>query len=149
MMNEVFFFACRVLVAGRNRSNLLSLDKGGERREEVNIFEEVLSSLGPVIDISLGEKYSLVLTKRQEIWRVGGEQRDILKIQLSSKPNFKIQSLVASSYLALFTTEDGTIYSFDRKQEKVKMMDLKSFGELTKKPVKMVAARNNVLLHFQ
>ena len=59
---------------------MLALDVDGSMRHEVDRFQMVLESLGPVLNISLGEKYSVVLTK-SEHQRVGGDGRELVKIE--------------------------------------------------------------------
>ena len=78
----------------------------------MDIFQVVLESVGPVVDISLGEKYSVVLTKSGDIWRVGGDGRELVKIEFPIGREFNISHVAACESLALFATKDGNVFFF-------------------------------------
>ena len=128
---------------------MLALDTDGSIREEVDIFQVVLESVGPVVDISLGEKYSVVLTKSGDIWRVGGDGRELVKIEFPIGREFNISFVAACESLALFATKDGNVFSFGQKLGETSLIELGGVEEAVKKPVKMIKSKDTVLVHFQ
>ena len=138
----------RLMVAGSNTSNRLGLDSPGHTVERSSLLTP-LPSLGPVLSLSIGENYSLVLSRSREVWRLGGEGRAVTRLDLGLDNVGLVVAL--SSYGALLTSQ-GHLYTFGyRKVNKTRI----SFGEerernKQKQPLKMI--KNNkgtCLLHFQ
>jgi hypothetical protein len=96
---------------------MLALDMDGSIREEVDMFQVVLELVGPVVDISLGEKYSVVLTRSGDIWRVGGDGRELVKIEFPIGSEYNICLMADCESLALFATKDGNvmIYEYNKR----------------------------------
>ena len=139
-------------MTGRNKFNLLGLDKGGGKIEETNKFQVTLLSLGPVQYLSQGEKYSLLLTKAGEVWKVGGESREITKIVFPVSPKYKIELVAACDSLALFALEDGQIFSLSKREfnwANAELVDLKGLPETQKKPIKMETSKDLAVIHIQ
>ena len=136
-------------MAGRNKQNLIALDAEGSRREEVDTFQTVLEYIGPVVDVSLGEKYSLVLTKSGEIWRLGGEGREVIKVSIPAEKEYSICFLAACDSMAVFAAKDGKVYSLGQKQSGAGMKELEGVDETTKKPVKIIKSKDTFVIHFQ
>ena len=139
----------RIMTAGKNKQNLLGLDKEGSRKEEVDTFQTVLETLAPVADISLGDQYSVVLTKSGDIWRIGGEGRVVIKIEIPTSKSYNIGFVAACESLAFFATSDGNVFSFGEKQGNTKLVEFEEMKEKAKKPHKMVKTKDTVVIHFK
>ena len=139
----------RLMVAGNNRNNRLGLDTSGHTLDQSSILTP-LTSLGPVLDISIGETCSLVVTRgSRDVWRLGGEARTVTKLDLGLDNVGLVVALPTSGALL---TSQGQLYSFGyRKCNKTRLaFDEERERNKQKQPLKLI--KNNkgtCLLHFQ
>ena len=108
----------RLMVAGSNNNNRLGLDTPGHTVENSSLLTPLLS-LGPVLNLSIGESCSLVLSRSREVWRLGGEGRAVTRLDLGLDSVGLVVALPTSG--ALLTTQ-GHLYTFGyRKSNKTRI----------------------------
>jgi hypothetical protein len=86
------------------------------------------------VDISLGEKYSVVLINLGDIWRVGRDGRELVKIEILIGREYNISFVVDCESLALFATKDENMFSFWQKLGETILIELGRVNEAVKKP---------------
>ena len=138
----------RLMVAGSNNNNRLGLDTPGHTVENSSLLTPLLS-LGPVLNLSIGESCSLVLSRSREVWRLGGEGRAVTRLDLGLDSVGLVVALPTSG--ALLTTQ-GHLYTFGYRKSNKTRINIEEERERNKQKIPLKFIKNNkgtCLLHFQ
>ena len=97
-------------MTGDNVSNRLGLDTDtGPPVSRVNVFRPVLGHIGPVLTMDIGNAVSLVLTRSGELWRLGGDNRTCVKLDLG----LEVCLVSALAHMGLVVTPGGEVVTGD------------------------------------
>ena len=77
---------------------------------------QAVAGLGAVRAVSLGGRSSLVLTRRGEVWRLGGEARTVTRLDLGLGPGTSVSLVAALATTGLVVTSTGSLYSVSYKR---------------------------------
>ena len=103
----------RLMVTGDNVSNRLGLDtETGPPVSGVTVFRPVLSHIGPVLAMDIGNAVSLVLTRSGEVWRLGGDNRTCVRLDLG----LCVCLVSALAHTGLVVTPGGELYTLTYKR---------------------------------
>ena len=136
----------RLAVTGSNGHNRLGLDSAGHTVERTNTMTPV-SGLGPVLNISIGTGCSLVVTRAREVVRLGGEGRNVTKVELGLE---NVALVAALPSLGVLLTREGEFFSFSYKKYNKTKLAFDEERKKQKQPLKLI--KNNqgtCVLHFQ
>ena len=97
----------RLLVAGRNRGNMLALDTEKTKVKHSDQFLGVMEEAEPVEEVGLSESTMVLLTRAGQLFVLGGESRMPTKLNLSS-PGRPILVAASSAYLFV-AMEEGPV----------------------------------------
>ena len=97
----------RLLVAGRNRGNMLALDTEKTKVKHSDQFLGVMEEAEPVEEVGLSESAMVLLTRAGQLFVLGGESRMPTKLNLSS-PGRPVLVAASSAYL-LVAMEEGPV----------------------------------------
>ena len=97
----------RLLVAGRNRGNMLGLDNEKSKVKQSDQFLGVMEEAEPVEEVGLSEVAMVLLTRAGQLFVLGGESRVPTKLNLSSPG--KPVLVAASSTDFLVAMEEGPV----------------------------------------
>ena len=102
----------RLLVAGRNRGNMLGLDNEKSKVKQSDQFLGVMEEAEPVEEVGLSEVAMVLLTRAGQVFVLGGESRVPTKLNLSSPG--KPVLVAASSTDFLVAMEEGPVIQVQR-----------------------------------
>ena len=102
----------RLLVAGRNRGNMLGLDNEKSKVKQSDQFLGVMEEAEPVEEVGLSEVAMVLLTRAGQLFVLGGESRVPTKLNLSSPG--KPVLVAASSTDFLVAMEEGPVIQVQR-----------------------------------
>ena len=101
----------RLLVAGRNRGNMLGLDNEKSKVKQSDQFLGVMEE--PVEEVGLSEVAMVLLTRAGQLFVLGGESRVPTKLNLSSPG--KPVLVAASSTDFLVAMEEGPVIQVQKR----------------------------------
>ena len=137
----------RLMVAGDNVSNRLGLDtETGPPVTRADVFRPVLSHVGPILDIDIGLAVSLVLTRSGEVWRLGGDSRTCVRLELG----LEVSLVSALAHTGLVVTPGGELYTVTYKRGSKTRVEVEA--EVTSKMRPIRLEKNNeslCLVHYQ
>ena len=96
-----------VLVAGRNRGNMLGLDTEDTKVKQSDQFQRVMEEAEPVEEVGLSDLSMVLLTKAGHVWTLGGESRMPKRLNLSS-PGRPILVAASAAYI-IVAMEEGSV----------------------------------------
>ena len=137
----------RLMVAGDNLSNRLGLDtETGPPVTRANEFRPVLSHIGPVLTMDIGNAVSLVLARSGQVWRLGGDSRTCVRLELG----LEVCLVSALAQVGLVVTPGGEVYSLRYKRGNKTRIEVEA--ELTGSMRPATIANNSeslCLVHYQ
>ena len=138
-------------MAGRNKGNLLGLDSEEGIVEEVDMFRGVLGGAVPVVDISMGDNYSIVLTKAGQVWIVGGDTREVVRVEVDSEvlKHGSLCFVAACHSLAVVVTQDGTVFSLKKEDGSASKVISEGAKGGLRTPVKMIKSQDSFVILYK
>ncbi len=137
----------RIMVAGDNVSNRLGLDtETGPPVSRVTVFRPVLSHIGPVLAMDIGNAVSLVLTRSGEVWRLGGDNRTCVRLELG----LQVCLVSALAHTGLVVTPGGDLYTLTYKRGHKTRIEVDAELTTTMRPTRIEKNSESLcLVHYQ
>lgn len=133
-----------LLVAGRNKSNMLGRDSGDLKVKQAEKFQVVAEELGPVTEVALGEACMVVLSKAGEVWVLGwGEERRPHKLVLATPG--RVSRIAAGRSGVLVATEEGAVVAVweGGREEQV------ALARRASKALRLLCSGDTVVAHME
>lgn len=137
----------RLMVVGDNVSNRLGLDTDtGPPVSRVTVFRPVLGHIGPVLAMDIGNAVSLVLTRSGEVWRLGGDNRTCVRLELG----LEVILVSALAHTGLVVTPGGELYTLTYKRGNKTRIEMEAELTNTMRPTRIEKNSESLcLVHYQ
>ena len=130
----------RLMVTGDNVSNRLGLDtETGPPVSGVTVFR-------PVLAMDIGNAVSLVLTRSGEVWRLGGDNRTCVRLELG----LCVCLVSALAHTGLVVTPGGELYTLTYKRGNKTRIEVDAELTATMRPTRIEKNSESLcLVHYQ
>ena len=131
----------RLLVAGRNRGNMLALDTEKTKVKQSEQFVGVMEEVEPVEEVGLSEVAMILLTRAGQLFVLGGESRVPSKLNLSS-PGRPVLVAASSAYL-LIAMEEGPVIQvkWEGKVEQEQVIPWAELNSRVRRAIRLITCR--------
>ena len=130
----------QLMVTGDNVSNRLGLDtETGPAVSGVTVFR-------PVLAMDIGNAVSLVLTRSGEVWRLGGDNRTCVRLELG----LCVCLVSALAHTGLVVTPGGELYTLTYKRGNKTRIEVDAELTATMRPTRIAKNSESLcLVHYQ
>ena len=135
-----------LMIAGKNKCNRFGLNSDEGRVKEVATFTRVAQTVGPVAEVGLAETTIVILTTGGKVWRLGGDDRDMVEIVLDSGLPV---TLVAAAVSGIVLAKEGRIMVVlsDGRRKQMELGSLQ--GKKVDKILSLLTFGNTLLAHLE